>query len=92
MNLNTMKDSILSLINNPTMRPFLFRTRFERSMIRVSKYALETDQSELYNLATCALDKMHSIVDKSNTTGDGVLLSYCLLVDDMKKVLNYISE
>lgn len=90
MTLNYLKESIEDLINTPNMRPFLFRTRFERNMIRILKYAQETNRKELYNLAEEALGKMREIVDKSNTTVDGELRSHSLLENDMKAILNIL--
>lgn len=84
-----ISDSLRQLIGTPNMRPFVFRTRFERNMIRLSAYARETQQTELYSFSQSLLKKMQCIIDKSNTTSDGTLRSYVLLVDDMKCLLNY---
>ena len=90
MNTTMMKNSISDLIANPTIHPYLFRTRLERNLIRISKYALETSQTALYDQAMYTLEKMHSIVDKSNTTEDGTLLSYNLLQGDLKTIMSFL--
>lgn len=86
---DNIRDSLINIISTPNLRPFLFRTRFERSMIRVLSYAKDTGQIELYNLARESLQKMKLIVDKSNTTADGTLRSYAILVDDIREILGY---
>lgn len=80
------------LIDSHNMRPFLFRTRFERIMIRLIAYANETEQTVLADLVESSLDKMKAIIDKSNTTSDGTLRSYILLQDDMRQILQYIQS
>jgi acetolactate synthase small subunit len=71
-------DSLKQLIETPNMRPYVFRTRFERNMIRIAAYAKEMDQPELRILAENCLGRMQNIIDKSNTTSDGMLRSYTL--------------
>ncbi len=96
MNTITVKQSLEKtlnlLINSPSMRPFLFRTRFERSMIKLVSYANEMKQDDLACLAKSSLDKMRAIIDKSNTTSDGTLRSYLLLQDDMRNILHYLQN
>lgn len=84
-----LKESLLSLLESSNIRPFLFRTRFERCMIRLSAYAKETQQLELYDLAANSLRKIKEIVDKSNTTVDGELRSYTILAGDINRMLEY---
>ena len=87
---SALRESLTQLATTPNMRPFLFRTRFERNMIRLSAYAKDTHQPELYTLATHSLNKIRAIVDKSNTTADGGLHSYNLLIGDIQEILSYI--
>lgn len=82
-----LKDSLISLMETPRMRPFLFRTRFERSMVRLAAYAKEAQRPDLDALAIASLNKIKEIVDKSNTTADGELRSHALLVGDLQKMI-----
>ena len=86
-----LQESLTQLADTPDMRPFLFRTRFERSMIRLSAYAEDRQQYELLDLANRSLNKMRAIVDKSNTTADGELNSYRVLIDDIRTILSCIA-
>ena len=88
---SALQESLTLLATTPNMRPFLFRTRFERTMFRLSAYAQNTHQSELYTLANHSLDKIRAIVDKSNTTADGELRSHSLLIEDIETILNCIN-
>ena len=90
-NLNTavdLRETLSMLAQTPNMRPFLFRTRFERSMVRLSAYAKENQNVELFELAEQSLEKLYSIVDKSNTTPDGELRSHSLLLSNMQEILS----
>ena len=81
-------ETLSMLAQTPNMRPFLFRTRFERSMVRLSAYGKETQNFELIELADRSLDKLNSIVDKSNTTPDGELRSRSMLLGDIQEILS----
>ena len=85
-----IKCSLVELLENPNIRPYLFRTRFERSMIRIIKYAQKTNSELLYETASKSLEKLKSITDKSNTTSCGMLRSYTLLEDNIKQLVNLI--
>lgn len=52
-----IRNSLTQLIETPNMRPYVFRTRFERNMVRISSYAKETQHPALYNLAQDCLKK-----------------------------------
>ena len=85
------REAIISLLNElldgSQTRPYLFRTRFERSMLRTLNYANEIGNIELYDAANKSLNKLKFITDKSNTTSCGMLRSYVLLEDDMKHMI-----
>lgn len=85
------KEVIVNLLENllcsSNIRPYLFRTRFERNMLRTIKYAEEMNNDMLCDLAKKSLNKLKSITDKSNTTSCGMLRSYALLENDLRKML-----
>lgn len=85
-----LQEDLALLSSTPNMRPFLFRTRFERTMIRLIAYAEKTNQIELYDLANQSLSKLRAIVDKSNTTAEGQLYSHKLLSGDIQTILQCI--
>lgn len=86
-----MVESLHQLLSDSKTRPFLFRTRFERTMIRVKSAAKETGNFELELLASNALEKLKSIIDKSNSTPDGVLRSFLILEPDIKRLLEVLN-
>ena len=81
-----IRKSIDGLLNNPQQRAFLFRTRFERAMIRLANYASSIGDLELKKRAEESREKLLNIIDKSNTTSDGALRSYILLEDDLREI------
>lgn len=85
-----IKEKLAKLINAPSSKPFLFRTRFERTMLQIINFAKANNNENLYDMSSKCLEKMKGICDKSNMTSDGLLRSYCLLLDDMKEILEAI--
>lgn len=87
---NQATSALLSLLEDSKARPFLFRTRFERTMIKLHSFARLVNDNMLEAEALNSLNKMRSIVDKSNSTSDGVLRSFVILEDDIRALLNMI--
>lgn len=88
---SSLQESLNLLATKPNMRPFLFRTRFERTMVRLLAYTDETQLPQLHALAEHSLNKIRAIVDKSNTTATGELYSHSLLIDDIQTMMRYIA-
>lgn len=84
--------ALQALLDNSNVRPFLFRTRFERTMIKLQTFAHLTNDQTLELEATNALNKMRCIVDKSNITSDGVLRSFAILENDIHSLLRYLTH
>ena len=88
------RETIIRLLNelleSSQIRPYLFRTRFERSMLRILNYANENGNTVLYEAANKSLNKLKFITDKSNTTSCGMLRSYVLLENDMRQMLSLV--
>lgn len=87
---NIIIELLNALLKEPQMRPFLFRTRFERAMIKTKVLAQETNDCVLENCASDSLLKIRSIVDKSNNTSDGILRSFVILEPDIKKIIKML--
>lgn len=87
---NQATSALLSLLEDSKARPFLFRTRFERTMIKLQSFARLVNDNTLEAEALNSLNKMRSIIDKSNSTSDGVLRSFVILEDDIRALLNMI--
>lgn len=83
--------SLQQLMNNPNTRPFQFRTRYERTMIKLQSLAKAMGNEDLERDAISSLDKMRHIVDKSNSTSDGVLRSFSILAPEIKKFIEILS-
>ena len=98
MNINVDKrqtqaiEALQQLLNDSKIRPFLFRTRFERTMIKVQSLARTTGDVMLEGCAKDAIRKMRSIVDKSNCTADGVLTSFIVLKPDISNVIELLRK
>lgn len=89
---SSLTQSLSILASDPHMSPFLFRTRFERCMIRLSDYAQKNQQPELFNLAVASQNKMNLMSNRSNTTMEGELWSHALLVDDIQQMLCFMRK
>ena len=59
---SSLQESLNLLATKPNMRPFLFRTRFERTMVRLLAYTDETPQPQLPALAEHSLNTIRAIV------------------------------
>lgn len=89
---SNLTQSLVNLASDPYMSPFLFRTRFERCMIRLSDYAKKNQQPELFNLVVASQNKMNLMSNRSNTTPEGELCSHVLLIDDIQQMLCYMQK
>ena len=89
-NRDVIVQSLNVLLENPNIRPYLFRTRFERNMMRIMKYATDINDLNLYSVAKSSLSKLSYIVDKSNTTSTGMLRSYVILKDNIEELLKIV--
>ena len=81
-------NALESLLTDSKKQPFLFRTRFERTMIKLRCFARQNNNIDMEHQAIECLNKIRSIVDKSNTTSDGILRSFIVLEPDIKNILN----
>lgn len=88
-NFEKIKKDLGELIDNSNLKPFLFRTRLERTLIKTMKYS-ECIDNNLFCFANRCLNKLKNICDKSNMTSDGRLRSYCLLYDDLTKIYSLL--
>lgn len=84
--------ALQQLLLDSRTRPFLFRTRFERTMIKVQSLAKTTGDVVLEDCAKAAIAKMRSIVDKSNCTADGILTSFIVLKPDISNVIELLKK
>ena len=89
-NREVIVNSLNELLESPNIRPYLFRTRFERNMLRILKYADEIGNTTLSETASKSLNKFKFITDKSNTTSCGMLRSYLLLEKDIRQILELV--
>lgn len=96
LNIMERKDQLIvalaNLLNDSKTRPFLFRTRFERTMIKTQTLAKAMNDIDLEQQAIDALNKMKCIVDKSNSTSDGILRSFIVLEPDIRSLLSKIDQ
>lgn len=89
---NQVAVALSNLLDDSKMRPFLFRTRFERTMIKVQSLAKMLNDEDLEHQAADSLNKMRCIVDKSNSTSDGVLRSFIVLEPDIRSLLSRLDH
>jgi hypothetical protein len=89
--LNTQLDEI---IESSSSRPYIFRTRLERLIIRLTFFesGVNLDQRDvILNICNSIKNKINYISDKSNQNSDGELNSYGFFKDDLLKLKSLIS-
>lgn len=82
---------LIEVLNLNKSRAYVFRTRLERLLFRVAKYARETDNNEIESSCDIIRKKLHYISDQSNQTSDGSLKSYRFLEHDINELKNKIN-
>lgn len=75
-----------NLINSHNIRPYVFRTRLERVLMRASILAVEQAQEDTLLIINDIKDKLNYISDQSNQTSDGTVKSFCFLEPDLKSL------
>lgn len=81
-------DELSRLLTLKNARPYVFRTRLERTLLRVNIFA---DIHKFNDVKACAgelLFKLSYISDQSNQTSDGVLKSFVFLESDIRHLLD----
>lgn len=79
---NSIQD-INMLFDLKNKRPYLFRTRLERTLFRIEAQAKEYNDKEMLNFCSELMNKINCISDKSNQTPDGTLKSFVYLEKDL---------
>lgn len=90
-NTNTKKiifQEVKDILGMKNERPYVFRTRVERGMLRIAKLSEKEGLNEIESLSKEIKDKLNFMSDKSNQTSDGTLQSYMFLKDDLCKIMN----
>jgi len=80
-----------TLLNMSKERPYVFRTRLERLLLKTIKYATCTADNGLKELCISMKNKLSYLSDQSNHTSDGTLRSYIVLKDDMEAIYQMIA-
>lgn len=75
-----MWDDILKMDKE---KPYVFRTRLNRAILKTEKYGREFHRAESLKLCGRIREKMNCISDQSNHNSDGELRSYLVLKDDI---------
>ena len=74
------------LVQMNKVRPYVFKTRLQRAILRTTKYGMEQDDTSLQQLCEKLEHKLAFISDQSNQTSDGELRSYLILKEDMEQI------
>lgn len=89
-----MKEKIINMweevLGMQNVRPYVFKTRLERTIRATKQYADEEGKYQLDELCTEILEKMKFISDQSNQTSDGVLKSYTVLQNEFERVMKAV--
>ena len=74
------------------VRPYVFKTRLNRAILRTKRYADEKSDVSLKLLCDQLEMRMKYISDQSNQTSDGELRSFLVLKDDIEKIRNEVQK
>ena len=88
---NQIKQEISNLLDLEKARPYVFRTRLERVLLKVSNFASTASMTDLKIDCENLRDKLHYISDHSNQTSDGTLKSFTLLKQDIINLMGKVS-
>lgn len=70
------------------VRPYVFKTRLNRAILKTKRYGQEENDVSLISLCEQLEQKLRYISDQSNQTSDGELRSFLVLKDDIEKISN----
>lgn len=87
---NCVLDEISQLLESSRVRPYVFRTRLERTLIRASHFANNIGNSEIKESCRTIKEKLRFCSDQSNHGTDGTLASYSLLKEDIEGLRNLV--
>ena len=74
------------LVQMNKVRPYVFKTRLQRAILKTKKYGMEQDDTSLQQLCEKLEHKLAFISDQSNQTSDGELRSYLILKEEQIRV------
>lgn len=83
---NIILDEFRDLLTLRNSRPYVFRTRLERLLIRASLLAKNCDREDILYICEQVKHKLKYVSDQSNQTSDGTLKSFVFLEDDIKSL------
>lgn len=84
MNYSSSIKEIEKLFETKNGRPYLFRTRLERLIIRLRVQAKHDEN--ILDICNKIYDKLQCISDKSNQTPEGTLKSFVYIEEDLIKL------
>lgn len=79
-----------NLLQSGNSRPYIFRTRLERTIERVQYLAEIENNQDIKTRCLNLKNKLNFISDQSNQTSDGTLRSFSYLKKDIVEVLELI--
>jgi hypothetical protein len=80
-----------ALLTLQRSRPYVFRTRLERALIRTCHYAKDSSRDDVLYYCDQIQKKLKCVSDQSNQTSDGTLKSFTFLESDIRNLFNKIT-
>ena len=81
-----------NLLKMTSERPYVFRTRLERLLLKTITFANLTGNDILKAVCINTKNKLNYISDQSNHTADGILRSFIVLKDDMESIYKLVAN
>lgn len=88
--LGTIEVELDEILQLDKVRPYVFRTRLERTIERAAQLKLYREDLRLKKEVDNIKQKLYYISDHSNQTSDGTLKSFVVLKDDLYSLKNLI--
>jgi hypothetical protein len=90
----SMTEELNAVLKSGKLRPYIFRTRLERALIRISTFTNSSNETilkeEVITMCEAIREKIRYISDKSNQSPDGTLNSFNYLEGDIRKLAQLI--
>lgn len=89
---NTVLEELRDIIKLKKARPYTFRTRLERALVRITVLADTYSNEDLKVNCLDLKNKLGYISDHSNQTSDGTLKSFIHLEPEIEKIYRKVSS
>jgi hypothetical protein len=86
-----VKEELTCVIDSKNQRPYIFRTRLERALLRIMALANDLNRADIKEDCNRIKERFAYISNESNQTSDGTLKSFICLEKDLLGLLEKVN-